>query len=202
MPHLIRRPRVTRSLATAVASLAAVALMPAAASASVNNCTVNTAGAGKAFASYGDSAWYVAAPDGNFAQGGLGWTLSNAGVQGNDGTFAHSLVIHSGGSAISPAFCVSALTPTLRLFSRALGSGWWALNVYVLWTTPSGTAEMTCIGSVSPQGGWTPSSALGLGADLPTADGSTFSVRLDFIPVSGSGSVAITGVYVDPYSRG
>ncbi len=202
MPYLIRRPRARRFLSTLIAATAAVTLLPAAASAKVTQCTVSASGQTQEFASFGDSSWYTLAPNGAFASGSSGWTLSSSYVQGGEGGFAHSLVVGAGGTAISAPFCVSSLTPTFRFFQRQVGSGWSEMNVYILWTAPNGSAQFTCVGSVQPNGTWLPSSVYGLGQILPTEDGSSFSVRAEFIPAAGGSPVAIYGLYVDPYSRG
>ncbi len=202
IPRLIRTPRARRLLSTVTATVAVISLTPAAASAQSTQCTVSTAGSTRPFSQYGDSSWYVLAPGGAFTSGTSAWTRDNAAIEGSDGTFAGSLKIQPSGNAVSASFCVGSTTPTFRFYDRQMSGSWSEMNVYVLWTNSLGQPEMTCAGGLSPSTNWSPTPIYNLGSMLPTEDGSTFTVRIEFVPASGGGAISLADVYVDPYNKG
>jgi hypothetical protein len=198
MPYLTRRPAARRLACAVIGALALAAAAPAVASA----CTINTSGQAQVFASVGDYNWYTLAPGGGFTSGAPGWNLNGASVfSGGSGTNSY-LTINAGGSATSPAFCVTTATPYFRFYARKTnGNSWGSMNVYVLWTDASGQPQTTAIGNLGPNTSWTLSTQYGLGAILPTASGATFTVQLKFAPLAGGSSLQVSDVYIDPYSK-
>ena len=69
--------------------------------------------------SYGDSRWYVPAPNGSFTNGiAPGWQLAGGAKLASDAVRGVSLVLPPGGSAISPGMCVDLDYPHFRFFSK------------------------------------------------------------------------------------
>jgi hypothetical protein len=198
MPYLFPRPRVRRIVCALVGATALATAAPAVA----NACTVSTANLFQPFAALGDSSSYTLAPGGAFASGTTsGWTLNGASVQKGSGSFANELSLKPTSTPISATICVTSATPTFRFYARQTSGGWAEMNVNVLWTDPSGKAEVSTAGGMSLSTSWTASQIYDLGQMLPTESGASFSVRIQFVPASGGGGVAIDDLYVDPYRR-
>jgi hypothetical protein len=182
-----------------LALLAVLAIDVAPASAAT--CVPSTAGASQVFSKYGDGGTYTLSPNGNLASGTTGWGVSGATLASGGGLFAGSLTINGGGTALSPSFCVNGATPTFRFYTRQVSGGWAEMNVFVLWTDSAGVTHVTCAGGIGPQSAWSPSPVFDLGNMLPTENGDSFVVRIEFVPAAGGGAVGVSGLYVDPYSR-
>lgn len=206
MPYIIA-PRGKR-FAAVVAAAFCVALGAAAPAGAAPACTPAT-GSPVFSAQFNDSADYIPLAGGTFEGDMTGWTLTGASVVSgnepfyvNSTTDSHSLSISPGGSATSPAFCLSNALPTYRFFAHSAKAGWGAtLNVYVRWTDASGAGGIVPAASLSGNAftSWQPTAALPLGSVL----GSGTSVTAQFEFVAGSGSSwSIDDVYLDPYSRG
>jgi hypothetical protein len=171
-------------------------------------CTVTTTGT-KAFSQFGDSSLYALAPGGSFESGTSGWTLNSASVKsGNESYYvnsrsdSHALWIPPTSEPISAPICVSSSTPTFRFFARQTSGGWAEMNINVLWTDSSGVSHVTTAGGLSPTTSWAPTQAYNLGAMLPLwQPGSTLSVRIQFVPASTGGAIAIDDLEIDPYSK-
>jgi hypothetical protein len=184
----------------------AVAAQPAAAAARV---TCPTLSSSPLFAALGDTANYTPVSGGTFEGAMTGWTLNNAAVApGNerwhvDGSSDHqSLSIASGGSAISPTFCVSNLTPSWRFFANAAnGSSSSVLHVAVQVSTPGGhvmTFPLTNL-SGDDYDSWAATPSLILGRVLPP--GLSVNVRFVFTADSHGSAWSIDDVFVDPYAK-
>jgi len=158
---------------------------------------------------FGDTASYVFAPGGSFEAGAPGWSLKGSSVRsGNESYFvgstrdSHSLYIPPTSNPVSAPICVDASTPTFRLFAKQASSKWAEMNINVLWTDASGASHVSSAGGLSATSHWTLSQVYDLGTMLPLwQPGSTLSVRLQFVPASGGGPVAVDDVLIDPYSR-
>jgi len=136
----------------------------------------------QAFAQFGDTASYTLAPGGAFEGAWSTWTLgSNALVAGNDAFYLNaatdkqSVSIAPGTSVTSPAFCVDATNPFLRLVTKKATKG--SIKVEALYVDDMGAAKTQNLGSVI-QGGtnangdytnWAPSPVLKFGTALPIA---------------------------------
>ena len=98
---------------------------------------------------------------------------------------------------------VNASTPTFRFFARQASGGWAEMNINVLWTDSSGVSHVSTAGGLSPTTSWGLTQVYNLGAMLGPVfqPGTTLSVRLQFVPASTGGPVAIDDVEVDPYSK-
>ena len=203
MPYLIRRPPLRRALYSLVGAMALITAAPAVASA----CTMSTAPTSQLLAAFGDTAQYQLAPGGAFESRTSGWTLDGAHVQSGNvslipGTASHSLYIPATSRPITAPICVDASTPTFRFFARQASSGWAEMNINVLWTDASGVSHVSSAGGLSPTTSWGLTQVYDLGEMLPLwQPGSTLSVRLQFVPASGGGPVAIDDPLIDPYSR-
>ncbi|HWJ49464.1 MAG TPA: hypothetical protein VNR42_00495 [Solirubrobacteraceae bacterium] len=171
-------------------------------------CTVANTTTTQAFKQFGDSASYTLAPSGSFESGATGWSLSGASVKGGSESYfvgstsdSHSLVVSATSRPISPPFCVNRSMPTFRFFARQVSGGWSEMNVNVLWTDSSGVAHVTTAGGLGPSTSWGPTPVYNLAAMLGPLfqPGSTLSVRIQFVPASGGGAIAIDDLYVDPY---
>jgi hypothetical protein len=164
----------------------------------------------QAFTQFGDFAQYTPAAGGTFESGSVGWALNGSVVQSGNESYhvnaagdSHSLLVPRTSQPVSAPICVSSATPTFRFLARRVGSTWAEMNVNVLWTDASGVARVSTAGGVSPTTSWAPTQVYNLGAMLGplSQPGSTLSVRLQFVPASGGGAVAIDDVEVDPYSK-
>lgn len=205
MPYVIG-PRRVRKLAAALFSTALlIGVVPAAADAA---CTSSEAS--NVFAEYNDNASYVLVQGGNFESGAPGWSLSKAAVVAEEASPSGSaLVIQPGGTAVSPAFCVSSEYPTFRFLDHKI-SGGGALKVSLRWTDSFGFSHSTSVAAIQSAASWSISPVLELASELPLwMPSSTLSVQLVFESGRGSfferqrsaGEWAIDGVYVDPHSR-
>lgn len=186
------RARIVRA---GIAAAVALAVFPAAASASCD--TVATS---KVFASLGDTNDYFLAPGGDF-EGPLTWATSGPVVQrwthpalpqaGSTG-----LVIGAGGSATSPAICADQLRPALRFGAWAY-QGVGSLKVEAIEDNGKVVLLGRLAGGDFLSGGATGLVSFGtlLGLDL---DGSK-QVRLRLTVESGTW--VADAVYIDPYQR-
>jgi hypothetical protein len=205
LPYVTSWPH-KRALALVAACFAlAVAAQPAAAA--TNNCP--TLSSSTVFAALGDNANYTPVSGGTFEGDMTGWTLNNAAVASGNETFYvdgssdnQSLGIASGGSATSPTFCVSSLTPSWRFFAQsAEGSSSSVLHVSALATLPTGHVIQVPITNLSGSnyGSWAATPSLMLGRVLPP--GVTIPVRFVFSADSNGSDWSIDDVFVDPYAK-
>jgi hypothetical protein len=156
------------------------------------------------FAPWGDRGNYTLVPGGSF-ESGSAWTLTGGAmvVAGNE-PFAvggsrdsHSLSLPLGSSATSPAMCVGALNPTLRLFGLASSSSA-SLSVTVLSKNALGLLSVLGVGIVYPgQTKWQPTPVGLFLQSLPALLTNTTTVSFRFAPVGGSWT--IDDAYVDPF---
>jgi hypothetical protein len=159
------------------------------------------------FLPWADPAWYAALPGGGFESSTPAWTLTRgaAVVEGNEPFFIggagdhRSLRLPPGATATSPAMCIGAEHPTLRLMvSNSGGSPGSHLTVSAV-VRDSGGQERTLPIAALAADEWTPT------APLPVA----LNVLALVLPQSAAfrfdatgGSWAIDDVYVDPYGKG
>jgi hypothetical protein len=191
LPYALR-PRGLRATVTALLGVAAILVVPAAASAACPSTPTT-----KAFAAFGDDADYSLVPGGSFNAGAPGWGLTNASVTGK------SLAIAPTGVAVSPAVCVDVDRPTFRFFLRRTSGSWGVLTVKLRWQDASGNTNETVVAAVQPGTTREPSPQLNLARTLPLWNASqTTTVRLVFDPEDYGGGFAVDDVYIDPYARG
>jgi len=161
------------------------------------------------FLRWADPAQYFLAPDGSFADGGAGWTLSGSHVVSDDrphtshgGGAPASLQLELGDSATSPAVCVGVLHPTLRFFARNTGSILGTVRVDVLFEDAGGAVHSLPIGVVAGAGGWSPSLPMPIVANLLTLlPGERTAVAFRYTAQGLGSSWRIDDVYVDPYGK-
>jgi hypothetical protein len=112
------------------------------------------------------------------------------------------LQVTPNGESTSPAFCVDATYPTLRLFARHFSSLDGTLSVDLLWRDASGRTGVASAGTLhtSDYSTWNPSRSLPLATVLPVANGD-LSVRLR-LRGGGSALWSIDNVYADPWRAG
>jgi len=201
MPYIIR-PRRPRSIV--VAMLGALFLAGAApAIAGAASCPVQASS--HLLAKAGDNASYYQLRGSSFEEGRSGWTLNNAEVVEEAPEALeteNSLQINPGGSAISPAFCVSSEYPSFRFYAKRTGGGYFGhLNVTLRVTTSFGLTLYVPVRWWFGVGGenWALSPVLGLANELPLLGNSTVSVQLIFQSTGSTWS--IDDVLIDPYSR-
>jgi hypothetical protein len=162
--------------------------------------TCNSDALSQPFAPWGDPSSYELAPGGDFESATSSWTMSDGArlVAGSEpyavtGTLgASSLALPAGASATSPATCVDAAYPTVRLFVGGTGTVAVSL-VYNGLAIPTGLAVAA--------GSWTPSAAMITSAPvLGIMSGGTAQVSLQLTGLTGSPQV--DDVFVDPWMRG
>lgn len=192
-------PISTRQLKGMLAGLAVVLAVPAAANAACAPATVS-----QPFAQFGDHADYRLAPGGAFEAGMSPWALKGSTtVPGNESFFlrdagdSRSLQLPRKTSAVSPAFCVSAADPTMRLTVRRL-SGAGTLKVEIIHSggkaTTAGVFE-----APAATGAWAPSPILPLASLLPKAQlRSSGGMDVQLRVSAASGTWQIDDVYIDP----
>jgi hypothetical protein len=184
------------STASALGAGAFVALPAGVAQAGLLNFnTCNPSALSQPFAPWGDNSSYELAPGGDFETST--WSLSGGAaiVPGSEpfaatGTLGqYSLSVPAGASAESPATCVDAAYPTVRLFVGGTGTA----AVSVVWngiTIPAGVA--TAGGSWSPTLPMVTTSAI-----LGVLSGGSAQVELQVTGLTGNPQV--DDVFIDPW---
>jgi hypothetical protein len=198
----IRRARALVGLGLAAS---VVALVFGAAPASAGLGLACPDATSKPFSRWGDYSNYAYLPDGGFEAGASGWKLASGArvVPGNEKFYLrstshrYSLALPNGSSATSPPMCIGLLSSKMRfVVAGASGS---KVKVQVIYrgllSSVLGTLDG---GTVSANGTWQPSPAVGmLGGVLPLL---TQSVQFRFIATSGTPT--IDDVYLDPMKSG
>jgi hypothetical protein len=183
-----------RPLLVVVGALAALALT--AASAGAATCPEQPLA--KTFAPWLDPAWYQAAPDGGFEDGGS-WTLTGGAaiVDGNqpflDG--GSSLELPAGAVATTAPICITVAHPTLRFFARNTGSALAPLTVSAVFRTLLGLQLEVPVGVVLAGARWSPSPIVPVVANV-------LSGEVQFRFRAAGGEWRLDDLYVDPYSKG
>jgi hypothetical protein len=159
------------------------------------------------FLPWADPAWYAAVPGGGFEPSTPAWTLTGgaAAAEGNEpfyigGAGDHrSLRLPSGATATSPAICIGAEHPTLRLLvSNSDGSPGSQLTVSAV-VRDIGGGERTLPLAALAADEWAPTAPLPLALNLlALALPQSVAFRFD----AAGGKWAIDDVYVDPYGKG
>jgi len=152
------------------------------------------------FLPWADPAWYAALPGGSFESSAPAWTLTGgaAPAEGNEPFFIgnasdhRSLRLPSGATGTSPAICLGADHPTLRLLVEH-GGGLGSLTVSAV------AGGRTLPIATLTAGEWAPSAPLPVALNL-LALASPQSVAFRFGATGGNW--AIDDVYVDPYGKG
>jgi hypothetical protein len=194
-----------RKLLTTTAALIAVLACSAA---SAQAC--NYQGAEQSFRSWGDSHFYVLAPDGGFEAGGAGWSLSGgaATVTGNESFFlndpadSRSLSLPTGSSAVSPPICMSLDTPSFRLFARNAGDPNASLRVEATYKL-LGLVRTKAVSTVKAGASWNPSQQMSTVLTLSTVVGTLIpsAIQIRITPVGSGGQWQVDDLYIDPFAR-
>jgi hypothetical protein len=163
------------------------------------------------FLPWGDVANYELAPDGQFAAGGAGWSLSGGAqvVSGGDGISlngqapsAAALSLPAGSSATSPAMCVGIQNPDLRFFAINAGDPSATLSVSANWSDSLGGVHSTPIGTVTANGTWRPTPVEPvLVSLLPLLPGNQTPMSFTFAPNGSAGAWQVDDVWVDPWKN-
>ncbi len=203
---LVIHPRIRK----AVGRVAAMTCVAVFASAGAAFASCQKPALSTPFAQFGDTSSYFLVPGGSFegSASQVGWSLSGAELTAGNEPFHvggsgqdQSLTIDSGGSAMSPTFCLDSTMPDLRFFARqtAPGSDLLVQGVFslgrhqVVW--PLGVVRD---GSMN---GWGAVRPIGLQVRvLPSW--MRIPVQLRFATTDGGGSWQIDDVYVDPFRLG
>ena len=195
---VVRRLVAGVSTTVALAALGTVLLPATAAQADIIDLSAcNLSPLSQPFARWLDPAFYELAPGGDFETSSWSLTGGAARVPGSErfaatGTLgSSSLSLPAGATAQSPATCVDAAYPTVRMFVS--GTGLVAVSVvYGNTVLPAGVAVAT--------GGWAPSLVSLTSSALVrlASDGSAqVSLRLTTL----AGNVRVDDVFVDPWNR-
>lgn len=162
------------------------------------------------FAPWMDLARYTPLSGGSFETSAAGWTLTGGSqvVAGNEsfdvsGPGSSSLSLPVGGSATSPAICVSVAHPTVRFFAKSSGGGLLGaslMRVDVLFDTNLGLVNSLPIGVVTGSAGWQPTQPISILVNLLALyPGDRAAIAFRFTPLLGD--MAIDDIEVDPYQR-
>jgi hypothetical protein len=156
------------------------------------------------FAQWGDYNSYFLATGGSF-EGSGSWSLAGGAkvVGGNEPFYlnsksdSHSLLLPPGSSAMSPAMCLAALSPHMRLVGKASdGSG---VHVDVYASGVLGLVRLPVAADIDLSSTWDASGDVSLLLQnvLALTNLGKTSVVFRFSPI-GSATVQIDDVYVDP----
>jgi hypothetical protein len=159
------------------------------------------------FLPWGDAGQYELAPNGDFESGLDGWSVTGgAGLvsgaepwQVTDANETQSLDLPAGSSASSPATCIDADDPEIRLFAVNNGDPSSLLSVGVSFTTLLGIQVSLPIDAISSDGTWQPSPQILIIVNALSL-ASTTPVQFTFTPI-GAGDWQIDDLYVDPWGR-
>jgi len=183
-----------------LAGLALSILVPAAAQAAL--CPAQPVA--QRFLPWADPAWYAAVPGGGFEPLTPAWTLTGGAVavEGNEpfhiGTAAdhRSLLLLPGAAATSPAICLGADHPTLRLLITGTPGSQVTVSAVL---RDAGGSERTLPIAALAAARWAPTSPLPVALNvLALAVPQSVAFRFD----ATSGKSAIDDVYIDPYGKG
>jgi hypothetical protein len=208
VPYIIRPRQVHK-----VAAGFAVSLLLVLAAPSLAHAACPVASTSQAFAKFGDTANYTLVDGGLFESVTPGWSLGGASLSsdnpetqsssydfgdggGEQTGITHSLLIPSGVTVVSPAFCVDSQYPSFRFLLRRVYGYNATLDVSLRWSDSYGTHE-TADASLNPGRSWELTPVLQLSSKLPA--GVTPNTRLVF--TANRGWFAIADVYIDPYRR-
>jgi len=198
-----------------MAALAAAAAMTASAAAPAHAASLGLscpAPASQTFAPWGDTNYYVPAPDSGFENGAAGWTLNGGArvVTGNEPYMVggagqtHSLSLPTGSSATSPPMCIGLFSGGMRLFVQNTGAASSNMHVQVIYNGGVGallgglgsTLGISDRATFAGATTWQPSPNFVMaGGLLPLL---TQSVQFRFTPLSTGGNWRIDDVYLDP----
>lgn len=214
MEGLLSRPgRRTPALAATglAAMLGLLAVAPGASAGPLTDAVGTCDGqvASKVFAPWADFADYVPVPNGDLASGSAGWDLDGAQiVEENEpwhvnGPSAPAAVrVAQGETATTPAMCVTAVYPTLRLFARNVGAPLGTLRVDVLFEDLLGRVQSLPIGVVAGGDAWAPTLPVVVVANLLTLlPGGRTPVAFRFVPQGTDSDWLIDDANVDPYCK-
>jgi hypothetical protein len=156
------------------------------------------------FAQWGDYNSYFLATGGSF-EGSNSWSLAGGAkvVGGNEPfnlngpTDSHSLLLPPGGYATSPAMCLAALSPHMRLVGKASDSSGVHVDVYA--SGVLGLVRLPVAANIDLSSSWAASGDVSLLLQnvLALTNLGKTSVVFRFSPI-GSATVQIDDVYVDP----
>jgi hypothetical protein len=195
--------------ATCAVSAIAVVTIPVSAQATLLDLSqCDNSALSQPFTQWGDNGSYKLAPGADFEGALSGWSLQGGAAQGSGSESygvtgsvgASSLNLPAGATAVSPATCVNAAYPYLRLFTRTDSPGS-VVTVSVVYRAPLlGTATIP-VGVVTPTSGWQPTAPLLTASAIPgLLHGGTANVQLQF--TASGGAVQVDDVFVDPWGKG
>lgn len=161
------------------------------------------------FSAWGDGSAYVAAPDGDLETVDR-WTLNKHARRAENSPFSSggsSLFLPDHGEAVSPAFCVSALHPTIRLFASNTADDESELEVEILYEHVDGKVKKLKVARLQGGASWAPTTIVPLHVNVLGAaseDGFTaVAVKFKAKDVkSKTGGWKIDDLYVDPWVNG
>jgi hypothetical protein len=195
--------RRLQALAFAVAVAAARSIGAGRADAGLLGCNYPTSS--KTFSQWGDDSNYVPVTGGSF-ESSAGWTLSGGAkvVSGNEPFYlgsqsdSRSLLLPPGSSAMTPAVCLTILTPTLRFVGSASdGSG---VRVTMYTKTLLGLVQLPSVATVDLGSQWDASQTQGFLIQnvLGLLNLGRANIYFRFTPM-GTTTVQMDDVYLDPF---
>jgi len=200
-PHRMSHRRLLTVLFASSALVAPAAASAGPLVANAPNCAAQSES--QVFLPWADVASYILAP-GGAAESSDGWTLTGGAAIGAGNEPAHvtsasdssSLSLPAGASATTAEMCVGVTRPDLRFFVSSSWGG--SVKVDVLFEDASGNVQTAPVG-VAGGGAWAPTAPMPIAASLlPLLPGSYTPVEFRFTS-TGSATVHIDDVYVDPW---
>jgi hypothetical protein len=210
LPPMTHRNKVLTALLAAVvaAAFAAPAAQAGLIVPSAQGC--EDPASAQVFAPWLDPFRYVPVDGGDFEAADGGWRLGAGAkvVSANEpwrvGAADDSRALQvAGGPVTSPSMCVGLEHPTIRFFTRNVGSATGLLTVEALVRTSLGLTVALPVGVVAaPVEGWAPTLPYPVVANaLPLLPGARTLVAFRFTPVGPGSAWQIDDVYLDPYSK-
>jgi hypothetical protein len=198
-------------LKTAAATLGALALLaaPASAAATAPPCTPSGT-LSHPFAPFGDLGLYSPVVNEGLENGAAGWTLTGGAsiVNANEPWFisgdtsdSHALNLPAGSTATTAPFCVDESYTHIRLFTRNTGLLTSSqLKVEILTFQKDKWAANKGFTQRDETGNWVLSESVPIRV-LAAGSGATTHVAFRFSAVGLKAAVQIDDIYVDPWSR-
>ncbi len=171
-------------------------------------CSVTPA-TSQPFLNWGDSHQYFVAPGGNMESdlSAFGWSLTGGAglVAGNEpydvsgnSSDSMSLALPSGGSATTPAICVTIHDPELRFFVMNTGVPGAKLHLQASFVGNDGKPHLKDLGDVRARSSWRLTSPIKFHDAIQPGPDGTGLVSFVFTPRDAKGHWQIDDLYIDP----
>ncbi|MFN8108319.1 MAG: hypothetical protein U0Y82_00460 [Thermoleophilia bacterium] len=157
---------------------------------------------------FGDINLYTLAPQGGFEGRTDGWTVRGAARVVADPGYPRGPVIDTtsmelapGATAVSPPICASAITPTFRVFLKALSAGAGAATIDVSYPSATGATEHDVISVAAGSGAWALSPILRVDTRKIAVDRLGWGRIRIAVTAPSNSALRLDDLFVDPKMR-